>query len=141
MIRINELDKSYFQDPRLITPDGRRISLDDWTLNGKVCLNDIQTGYYNSYNDITAGQITYYIDRDVQRPFPSQLFDLNKSQIVYEDYVDPNGVRKPHRHLVVEQSSSSCLSFIKDTQTFRNDILSSHMWRRHQEEFENNQNV
>lgn len=143
MMGINKLDKSYFHDPRSISPSGQLIPLDGMTLHGKVCLDDIQTGYYNSYADIRAGQITYYIDKDVQRPFPSQLFNLNNSFIHYDDdYVDPNGVHKPHRRFISgdnnddnDSSSSSCLSFIRDTQTFRNDMLSSHMWRRHQEEF------
>jgi hypothetical protein len=155
MIRINKLDKSYFQDPRSFSSDGRMMTFgDDGVTNGKVCLNDIHTGYYDSYADIRAGQIAYYIDKEVQRPFPSQLFNLKNSKISYEDYIDPNGVHKPHRRIMYNDSdnhlpssspfspsSQSCLSFIKDTQTFRNDILSSHMWRRHQEEYENHQFV
>jgi hypothetical protein len=122
MTNINQLDKSYVIDPRSFSNDGRLMSLgDNDALNGKVCLNDIQTGYYNSYADMRAGQITYYKDNEVQRPFASQLFNLYNSTIDHKD--------------------SSCLSFIKDTQSFRNDLLASIMWRRHQEEYENNEIV
>jgi hypothetical protein len=139
MIKLNRLDKSYFKDPRTYSPDGRMMIFASDALNGKVCLNDINTGYYDKYADIRAGQITYYIDSEVQRPFPSQLFQSNQS--INEDYIDPNGIHKPHHRLLIGDDSSSCLSFVKDTQAFRNDILASYMWRRHQEEYDFNQIV
>lgn len=142
MTNINQLDKSYVIDPRSFSNDGRLMSLgDNDALNGKVCLNDIRTGYYNSYADMRAGQITYYKDNEVQRPFASQLFNLYNSTIDHEHYIDPNGINKPHYRLTYNDKDSSCLSYIKDTQSFRNDLLASLMWRRHQEEYENNEIV
>lgn len=141
MLRINKLDESYVRDPRSYSAsDGRLVPFGS-ALNGKVCLNDIKTGYYASYADIRAGQITYYKDNEVKRPFPSQLFrNLDDSIIHREEYVDPNGVHKTHHRITHNvDDKASCLSFIKDTESFRNDLLSSLMWRRHQEENENNE--
>jgi hypothetical protein len=139
---LNRLDKSYLvNDPRLISAghSGQRLVLSDPALNGKVCSDDIATGFYDGYAAIRAGNVEYYLDEDTAKPFVSYagLFHPD-TYVVYEDYVDPNGIRKPHYYLrrvdrCARTKYDGRLSFITDTNAVRADLLASNLWRRNQQ--------
>jgi len=136
---LNQLDESYLiSDPRLISAahSGQKLRLRDPTLSGKVCLNDVKTGYYKNYNDIRAGNITYYISSDTTRPFISYagMFP-NSINILYEDYIDPNGISKAHYTIPLNtrcNRNTGCLTYISDTNDSRSDLMAMNLWKRNQ---------
>lgn len=151
MDSINSLDISYLPvDPRLISAghSGQRLVLCEPTLSGKICLDDVKTGFYGNYSDIRAGNIIYYKDYDLMKPFISYggVFPPTTS-VQYEDFVDSNGVRKPHYRRLLspgeidercitgrsEPIQPGCLTFVRDTNRVRADLLASNIWRRNQE--------
>lgn len=131
---INRLDKSIISDPRTISAghSGQRMVFSEPALSGKVCLNDVKTGFYRDHSDIRAGYITYYVDRQIMKPFVSQIFAPTLA-VEFEDYVDANGIPKPHYKRLAGLERQPCLSFISDTQRSRDDLVASNMWRRNQQ--------
>ena len=130
------------QDPRLVSPahGGQRIVLDDIPLNGKVQVWDIPyiAGYsaesYDSYSDINRGQNTYYYSKDLATPFISELF-VKQGMAVKEHYVDPMDSYKPH-YCRARIDHENYLSFIRDSQFHREDLMSKQMWKRNQTNYE-----
>lgn len=138
---LNSLDVSYLPvDPRLISAghSGQRLLMCEPTLSGKVCLDDAKTGFYGSYSDIRAGNILYYTDDDLMKPFISYagIFPPTMS-VEYEDYIDPNGIRKPHYRRLLSscrnQLEPGCLTFVSDTNRVRSDLIAANLWRRNQQ--------
>jgi hypothetical protein len=131
-------------DPRLYNQAGTWLHLDKPPLNSSIKLDTLTTDKslnrygqgYNSYDDINAGQCSYYINdntKDVfHKPILSTMF--NSVNTLYQD---PMGTVKPHYDRVIDKSYNYdyCLSFIKDTQYQREDIMSLQMRRRNQEVF------
>lgn len=151
MNSLNNLDVSYLPvDPRLISAghSGQRLLLCEPTLSGKVCLDDAKTGFYGNYSDIRAGNILYYTDDDLMKPFVSYagIFPPTTS-VEYEDYIDPNGIRKPHYRRLLnsgeldgkctygcrEKLEPGCLTFVRDTNRVRSDLIASNLWKRNQQ--------
>lgn len=135
---LNSLDKSYLiEDPRLISAahSGQKLLICEPTLSGKVCLDDVKTGFYGNYNDIRAGNISYYVSEDSTRPFISYggMFP-NSLKIRYENYIDSNGINKPHYIINEPQcvQNIACLKSISDTNNVRSNLLASNMWKRNQ---------
>ena len=46
------------------------------------------TYIYNNYSDVNIGDITYYVDRQLQTPYPKEIFAV-PSQVVPVAYMDP----------------------------------------------------
>lgn len=134
LTQLNKLDVSFAYDPRLVSAghSGQVMRFCEPTLSGKVCLDDIKTGYYGDYSDIRAGNITYYVDRQLMQPFVDQIF-APTTGIEFEDYVDSNGIRKPHYRRICGLENPKCLSFVTDTQRARDDLIASNLWRRNQQ--------
>jgi hypothetical protein len=131
------------QDPRLVSPahSGQRLALDNIPLNGKVQMWETPyiTGYpnvYNSYSDIHGGQNTYYYNKDLATPFISELF-IQPGIVFKEDYVDPMGSYKPH-YCRKPVETKNCLSWIRDSQFHREDLMSKQIWKRNQTNYEVN---
>lgn len=143
-------------DPRLIssTHNGDKLVLDTIPRNGKVqfCNGngpaDIESykPVYNTYSDIRGGDISYYYGQDLATPFIPQLFVQNKQtiqpgttvckpSIIKEHYIDPMDSYKPHycREPVFTQN---CLTWIKDSQYHREDLMSKQLWNRNQNNFQ-----
>lgn len=129
-------------DPRLVSPahSGQRLALDNIPINGKVQVWDTPyiTGHkaasYGSYSDIHGGQNTYYYGKDLAVPFISELF-INPGLVVKEDYVDPMGSYKPH-YCRASMDNKNCLSWIRDSQFHREDLMSKQIWNRNQTTYE-----
>lgn len=152
-------------DPRLISSshNGDKLALDTIPRNGKVQFNcskninsnicdgdgpsDIKSykAVYNTYSDIRGGDISYYYGQDLATPFIPQLFiqnsvtfqpgAVNKPPIIKEHYIDPMDSYKPHycREPIYTQN---CLSWIKDSQYHREDLMSKQLWNRNQNNFQ-----
>ena len=134
-------------DPRLISSahNGQKLILDFPPLNGKVMAENVykpKPGYchtYSGYNKMTGGQIGYYIDESLAKPFISPLFvDPNKPTFL-DMYIDPMGTVKPHFLRQPGHDPQHCkdqLTWIRDSTTNREDIMSKQLWKRNQNSYQ-----
>jgi hypothetical protein len=132
-------------DPRLISSahSGQRLILDSIPLNGKVQVWDTQktVGFqaksYDSFNQIHGGQNTYYFNKKLAIPFIDELF-VQPCLVVKENYIDPMSSYKPHYHWNSCMKPKSCLTWIRDSQFHREDMMSKQIWKRNQTNYEVN---
>lgn len=127
------------------------MPLDTAPINGKVKLKDIyQKQYenyglgYKPYNKINDGQIIYYNDRSIEDAFFKPVFS-EKAEETAVMYRDPMGSMKPEytrkaientvNPVERENKYSDCLSFIQDSQSYREDIMGYQMRKRNQFRF------
>ena len=152
----NSCQKTYISnDPRLVSSyhNGQRLTLDRPPIDSSVKLNTINTNKnltkygqdYRNYNDINAGQITYYVDNSIKNPFNLPVFatSADVSRTVYKDPMDsikPHYYRKSitNRNPLNTNNSNyqGCLSSIQDSNEFREDIISKQMSRNNQHRWE-----
>jgi hypothetical protein len=86
---------------------------------------------------LNNAQIQYYIDPEIQGPFYSPIHDTSIPRTIrFENYVDPMGSWKPHYELTVDCSVNSCLSFINDSNFFREDLIARQQAVRNQQRSE-----
>ncbi len=131
------------EDPRLVSPahSGQRLALDSIPLNGKVQVWETPyiAGYkprgYNSYSDIKGGQNTYYYNKQLAVPFINELF-IQPGLVVKENYIDPMDSYKPHYYRASMMDNKHCLSWIRDSQFHREDMMSKQIWNRNQTNYE-----
>lgn len=140
-------------DPRLVSAahSGQILVLDRPPINGKVELNKIYTDpdlneygkKYTSYQDVNAGQILYYIDQEIQNPVFQPLFE-NPSRVDGYMYKDPMGSMKPQyirvpivhtNFLDTKSNNSGQLSWIRDSNESREDLLSFQMSKNNREKY------
>lgn len=141
-------------DPRLKVPvRGMQISLDRPPFDSSVPLNQLNDkkeldNYgqkYNTYSDIEAGQVSYFINKERQDPFYSPLFEKQAHSIgdLYKDPMDnmkphysriPIGIQQnPATNLQCDARGEYGLSWIRDSQDHRQDLLASQMAKINQE--------
>ena len=134
-------------DPRLFNAAGGTwLQLDRPPIETDTKLKDLVTDKsldnygqnYKSYNDVNAGQILYYIDRNLQDAFYEPIFS-KKATAVGTMYKDPMGNMRPQYDRIPNQkydpilgnpcdvSGEYCLSWMKDTQHHREDLLALQM--------------
>ena len=114
------------------------------TLNANKSLNCYGQGY-KSYADVNAGQYLYYIGNDREDAFYEPLFS-KRATAVGTMYQDPMGAMKPQYDRIPHEQQDHgiltdpcnvagdyCLSFMKDTQAHREDLLARQM-RKHNEQ-------
>ena len=140
-------------DPTLIdVPRGERIPLDRPPLTDNVKMADVYspalTRYgkdYTTYSDISAGMITYYVDRRIEDPFFSPNF-VTAASMDAAVWKDPMGAMKPQ----YERRPLRCndpirsqkdtyeygLSWMDDTTAHRQDLMAKQMSKRNQERWE-----
>jgi hypothetical protein len=142
-------------DPRLISAyhNGQRLTLDRPPIDSSMKLDTINTNKkltrygqdYKNYEDIDAGQITYYVDNSIKNPFNLPVFatSANVLRTVYKDPMDsikPHYYRTPMTNRDALNTNNSnyqgCLSFIQDSNEFREDIISKQMSRNNQQRWE-----
>lgn len=140
----------YSPDPRLIdVPRSIRTTLDIPPIESTVHLSNIykiDKNYgkgYTTYDNVKAGQILYYNDKDIQDPYYQPNF-VDRSIIQSYLYQDPMGAIKPQydRIQINDICSKSkncnfngCLSSIADSQSFRQDLMSKQMRKMNQEKW------
>lgn len=144
-------------DPRLVSSshNGDKLALDTIPRNGKIqfnCNNNLNIcntnnkgpediisykPVYNTYSDISGGDINYYFEKDLATPFIPQLFVSPgpKGSITKEYYIDPMDSYKPH-YCREPIYTENCLSWIKDSQYHREDLMSKQLWNRNQNNFQ-----
>jgi hypothetical protein len=101
---------------------------------------------YRSYADVNSGQILYYIDKEIENAFYKPIFSKKVTDIGFL-YKDPMGNLKPeYNHVPNEKydriNGDPCdvageygLSWMKDTQYHREDLLAKQMWKQNQEKY------
>lgn len=142
-------------DPRLFNSvSGDCIQLDTPPLLSTPNLNTLNKNKdlnfygqnYNSYSDVNAGQIVYYITKDMADSFYKPVFS-SKANVVGVLYKDPMGSIKPEYHRIpktkfepiksanYDSEGEHCLSWINDSQYQREDIISKQMALHNQQRF------
>ena len=135
-------------DPRLNSAShGQWITLDQPPIDSSMKLYDIPfdkrlDNYgqnYNSYSDINAGQIVYYIDKSIEDPFFKPNF-VTSSRIEGTLYKDPMGSISPEYYRTNVKNDNPIgpkrnnyeggLSWMEDSLNQREDIMSLQMSRQ-----------
>ena len=141
-------------DPRLLDVlRSQYLPLDRPPMSGNVKLKDVynknldnyKTGFSGNYSDINDGQITYYIDRSIESAFYKPVYS-EPSEETTVLFKDPMGSIKPeyNRTAIINTqnpttTSYPCypyhLSFLQDTQSFREDLISLQQRKNNQEKW------
>jgi hypothetical protein len=142
-------------DPRLYNQGGTWLQLDRPPLSSTTKLSTLTTDKsldkygqsYTSYADINTGQYVYYISKNREDAFYEPLFS-RKATTVGTMYKDPMGGMKPQYDRIPAEKYNPmlntkacgddeyCLSFMKDTQYHREDILARQMRKRNEQRYE-----
>ena len=139
-------------DPRLFNAAaGTWLQLDRPPLNSSIKLNTLNNTQnlncygqnYRTYSDVDAGQILYYTSKDREDAFYEPLFSSKAHSIgvVYQDpmtNIKPMYVRVPvdereNPMTNKETYGNDCLSWMKDSQDHRQDLLARQMAVRNQQ--------
>lgn len=140
-------------DPRLFNAmRGSYSVLDTRPLDSTVKLNDVYNqkfkNYgknYKDYSDIVGGDVMYYVGFERQTPYYAPLFNEKNtmSKVVYQDPMSTSKMEYPKivkQPVLVSDTNCDndgyCLSWIRDTQMQRDDILASQMAVRNQQRYE-----
>ena len=116
------------------------LTFDRPPLEGTVKLSEVYDkklkGYgqgYRTHSDISAGDTLYYIDKWREDPYYSPLFSEPAVKVTKVVYKDPMGGISPEyqRHVPYKNPITDdtcnydpyCLSSVRDTQMFRDDIM------------------
>jgi len=127
------------------------MPLDSIPINGNVRLKNVYSvpdSYgigFTPYDKIGDGQIVYYIDKSIQNAFYKPVFSepAEESSVLFRD---PMGAMKPeyNRTPLINTNNPTvtnvknypyCLSFIQDTQSFREDIMALQQRKNNQEKW------
>lgn len=134
-------------DPRLYNAAAATwMQLDKPPRNATVKLNTLTTDSslnkygqgYKSYADVNGGDVLYYIGKDREDAFYQPLFSDNATTVgtLYKDPMGamlPQYARIPHEKFnpvlgdSCDVDGEVCLSFLKDTQLHREDLVSRQM--------------
>lgn len=98
--------------------------------------------HYNSYQDINAGQITYYIDKSISDPYFNPVF-YNKAGVQKMCYVDPMdriSMMYPRTPIssVICKTNDECLSSMTDLSEFREELMAIQMRAQNRQRYELN---
>jgi hypothetical protein len=130
----NKTDIGYTNlDPRLLSAGGSRIVLDKPPVSRIVKPGINYTGkHYNSYKDIEGGSITYYTG--MENRYNSTVFP-SKGRVISYIHEDPMGARTLHHDKISTYDSSYGLSFLRDTNFNRENIIASQSSRYDRERY------
>jgi hypothetical protein len=141
------------RDPRQFDAmRAQTMPLDAIPINGKVKLKNIYDPKYATYgmgmrpyHAINDGQIMYYNDKSIEDAFYYPVFSepAEESAIMFRD---PMGSMKPeyNRKALINIENPvkrtaceypDCLSFIQDTQSFREDLMALQQRKHNQEKW------
>lgn len=111
-------------------------------INDNVSGNPALSNYgknYTDYASVNAGQIQYYVDKELAEPFYSPVYGI-KSGAIGTTYKDPMDSSKPvftkEYPPECKYPTGTCLSFINDTTKFRDDIISRQQRVHNQQKYE-----
>ena len=149
----NKTYQSISHDPRLIgvLHSGQYMNIDKPPVTGFVDLSSLPFDKtlnkygqdYKQYSDVDGGQIQYYTDTDSKDPYFKPNF-TTPANIKGYLYVDPMGAVKPQYERetqsccdpVKNSDCGQCLSWIHDSTTHREDIMSLQMRKINQQRYE-----
>lgn len=123
-------------DPRLISgARGTRLELNRPPLLG-LNNHDPKSCKYKSYDEIKIGQVMYYQRDDFRNVYFNPLFS-DQAIVKKNMYRDPMGNIKPSfiRESTLHSHDNNRLTWLRDTQWQRNDIISKQMWERNQSRY------
>ena len=141
------------QDPRQYSaPYAQYLPLDIPPITGKVKLRDIYNsnldGYrtgYKTYEDMNDGQIEYYIDKSIADPLYKPVYTEQTIQIknLYQDPMSAIKLECNRESLINTKNPTifqrenypTCLSFLQDTQTHREDLICLQQRKHNQEKW------
>lgn len=135
-------------DPRLfdaargftVPIDSPPISINSY--EAEEAKGNINPGYgksYRWYNDINAGQITYYIDKSLQDAYFNPVY-TNEALIkryCYKDPMDKTSIMWIRRGMISDKNDA-CLSSITDLNEIREEQLSTMMRARNRQRYDLN---
>ena len=141
-------------DPRLISAahNGQILALDKPPIDGQIKLEDIYTdpklknygAKYNSYSDVNAGDITYYIDKSIEDAFYKPIYENNAFDTGYL-WKDPMGAYKPQYERVPviwdnvldtkRNRYRGGLSWIEDSNESREDLMARQQLKNNQQKY------
>lgn len=100
-------------------------------------LEKIRAQTYDSFSSIKGGNIIYHLDkRKIEDVYSNPVFS-NKSLIKSTSYIDPMGSLKPeYLRVETKMSNPDSLTFLKDTNSQREEIIALQMRRRNQQMYE-----
>ncbi|MBL4898451.1 MAG: hypothetical protein JKX76_02260 [Colwellia sp.] len=135
-----------YRDPRLIdNRTGIYQDLDQPPLVGTVpedqIYSDELTDYgknYNTYSDITAGQIQYYYSKDIAAAYSTPNFSLpaNVEKQIFIDPMDQINPRYNRQVLLPNAKNIGCNQEARDTVLHREDLMSKQMARRNETDWQ-----
>lgn len=135
------------EDPRLLSVlRNIRTKLDRPPDEGGMCMHEIykdsmayiHPGTYTGYEDINAGQIKYYIDKDIAPAYFNPLFTIS-SNVEHSIRIDPmGGVRPEYLRCPKTQNNNniSPYQFMRDTLSHREDLMARQMARANETRWE-----
>jgi hypothetical protein len=137
-------------DPRLISAShgGQRLTFGNPPIDDKNYLDELSLDNYgknyNTYSDINAGNITYYINNSIKDPLFKPIFSI-PSRLTSTFYKDPMGSIKPQYYRQPlnyydpinsdKKYYNGGLSWLEDSQEHREDILSKQMNKINEQRF------
>ena len=143
-------------DPRLISVahNGQVLTLDKPPMNQSVKLDEVYTDptlkyygqNYNTYSDINAGDILYYVDQSIQDAEFQPIF-TNNAIVNGEIFKDPMGAIKPqyNRIPVIKTDLLDTkhnnykdvgLSWMRDSIESREDLMALQMRKHNEQRYE-----
>jgi hypothetical protein len=107
---------------------------------------DWKTGFSN-YRDISKGQITYYVDKEIAPPFNHPMFENKAAIMGYVTVTPMNKVKPMYKRTplkcrdCLDTNKCRCdylggLSWIEDSNEQREDIMASQLWRTNSSKWE-----
>lgn len=88
------------------------------------------------YQDINAGQITYYVDKSLAQPFYSPVYNIQSEAVGYI-FKDPMDSIKPNFNKAYPSNvKTSNLSFLDDSSKFREDIIARQQRTHNSQKYE-----
>lgn len=141
-------------DPRLYNQGGTWLQLDRPPITSYTKLSTLTTDKsldrygqgFTSYADVNAGQYMYYISKNREDAFYEPIFN-SKATSVGTMYKDPMGGMKPQYDRIPDNQlnpilsnderddNEDCLTFVRDTQSHREDIMSLQMRKRNEQRY------
>lgn len=123
-------------DPRLIdTARAQKLTLDRPPYEGsvkswKIYDKDLENygKNYKNYTDIHAGQIQYYVDKELDEPLykPNFIIRSNVESQIFKDPMGGTMFQYTRQPLTVNKNEISDYQFDRDQMSYREDILSSY---------------
>jgi hypothetical protein len=90
---------------------------------------------YTGYNNVSGGQIQYYIDKE-EEVFRSPIYGVKTNAVGYT-FKDPMDSVKPQFEKQVANFSFTGLSWLDDSGSFRDDIISKQQRKHNEQRYEN----